>query len=205
MRRYLGSIAIGVTLAGLLFALAKPEANPTAATRSELPVVVPETYKGNLDISLPPPLLQTSDQGSFAVHAGPLPVRAPDRRPVAQLSKPPAALEGQVLALFSPLAPPAAADEIAYDMLATVDYQGSARLLITTSQPSEAAAKHPMLLGHKTLAFGAGRQAWQITAEVNPDLPHQIVWTEGKLIITVASDLPLKELLELAETVQIIH
>ncbi|HEY1011929.1 MAG TPA: hypothetical protein VGE07_04435 [Herpetosiphonaceae bacterium] len=205
MRRYLAPITIGATLAGLLFAMAQPGAEPTAASRSELSVVVPETYRGDLNISTPPTLLQTSADGQFAAHEGPLPVRAPDRRPVAQLPKPPAALEGQVLALFSPQGPPLAAEDVAYDMLATVDYQGSARLIITTSLPSAAAAKHPILLGHKTLQFGNGRMAWQITAEYNPDLPNQIAWTEGQLIVTAASNLPLKELLELAEAVEVVQ
>ncbi len=163
-----------------------------------LNVLNPETAKGP---AIVPPLLAPPGQAGYANQPAGEGIIAPDHRPVAQLLAPPADL-AQSLAVNFPDGPSEASSAtISYSILASVRYGGNGHtLLVTTARPSRAAAQQPTVLGNQTIKLRDGTTAW-VTTGIPTDTPNQVVFLRDDLIITVAGDLPISSLAELAEQV----
>lgn len=175
----------------------------TVGAASRINAINPETGRGSQPVyhQAAPRLAPPGSAGYVPQQAG-KPVAAPDGRPVAQLDVVPANLQNVTVSLPTPLTPPPAA-HVAYQILASVRYEGAAHsVLVTTTRPTAAAAQQPTVFGSYTTQLANGTTAW---ARLN--MPHrepnQVVFLHNDLIITVASDLSINDIKALAAQVVI--
>lgn len=89
-----------------------------------------------------------------------------------------------------------------FAVLATLKYTlPDGVVLLTTTQPSAALLKYQIYMGNQELLLTNGLTAWGGVHESNtkPTFSNRLLWTQGNLILTLASDdLPLERLQELA-------
>ncbi len=151
---------------------------------------------------VPPQLAPPKDAATYVNQPVGTVITAPDKRPVAQLAAPPADI-GQEMAVYFP-ATAATTDPatVSFQILASVRYRGDGHtVLVTTARPSGAAAQTPVALGNP-IKLADSSTAWSMTG-VPSDTPNQVVFLRDDLIITVAGDLPIRSLQELAAQIVI--
>lgn len=94
---------------------------------------------------------------------------------------------------------------IAFSILATLKYTfPEGVVLLTTTQPSAGALKYDIYMGRQEMLLANGILAWGGVYDSNtkPAFSNRLLWTQGNLILTLASDdLPLERLQELAAEV----
>jgi hypothetical protein len=133
-------------------------------------------------------------------------ITAPDGRPVAQLTLQPANLAQELLVSLpegSEKTEPES--ETYYEVLASIQYIGKEQaVVVSTARPSPTAAKQANALGDKTVKLADGKTAWIIEESPIMNMPNRVVWVEDGLIITVAGNLPIDELMKLATDVVIV-
>ena len=176
-------LTVGVAGVGasVLFNISNPES-------AKLPAIVP-------------PLLAPPGQTDY-LQQDAARIIAPDNRPIAQFAKPPADLS-QSIAVNLPDVQPAQSGVVSYAILASIQYRGNGHTtLVTTARPSPAAAKQAMALGNQTIQLADGSTAWATTGMFG-DAPNQVVFVRSDLIITIAGDLPIDTLKDLARLVTI--
>jgi hypothetical protein len=173
----------------------------TAAASSFINAQNPETARQNTPLLVPPMLAPPGTDGYIEQSAGER-ITAMDERPVAQLRDPTAAGVGASLAVnFPDLQLVNDEDTIYYAVLASIRYSGEKHtVLVTTARPSADAAQIPTAFGSETIRLVNGQSAW-VSKGSPGDLPNKVVFLQGDLIITVASDLDLQKMSELAAQV----
>ena len=93
---------------------------------------------------------------------------------------------------------------VGFQMLSSIRYEfGNDLLLITVSRPSAEAGKYKLLLGNQMLPLENGHEGWLTQNMPDSKITHQISYQENDLIITIASSLPEKELILLANQVTV--
>lgn len=173
----------------------------TAAASSFINVQNPEASRQNTPLLVPPMLAPPGTDG-YVEQSARERITAMDERPVAQLRDPAAAGVGASLAVnFPDLQLTGDEDTIYYTVLASIRYSGEKHtVLVTTARPSADAAQIPTAFGSETIRLANGQSAW--ASEGSPgDLPNKVVLLQGDLIITIAGDLDLQNLSELAAQV----
>jgi len=154
----------------------------------------PEALQGGPAI-VPPALIPPGQEG-YTNWPSDIVITAPDGRSVAQLAKPPAGI-AQAIAVNLPDIQPVPDTMVSYAVLASVRYTGNGHtVFVTTARPSPAAAQQTALLGDQTVQLANGSTAWVRTGTSGN--PNQVVLVQDNLIITVAGDLALNDLLALA-------
>jgi hypothetical protein len=173
----------------------------TAAASSFINVQNPETVRQNTPLLVPPILAPPGTDGYIEQATGER-ITAMDDRPVAQLRDPAAAGVGASLAVnFPDLQRTSDEDTIYYAVLASIRYSGEKHtVLVTTARPSADAAQIPTAFGSETVRLTNGQSAW-VSKGAPGDLPNSVVLLQGDLIITIAGDLDLQKLSELAAQV----
>lgn len=163
-------------------------------------IVNPE--QANVPVMVPP-LLAPPGASNYINQQTNAAVFAPDGRPVAQLNATPVELAQAIAVDFPEDRPERNTTTISYAILASLRYTGGGHtVLVTTARPSPAAAKRPTALGNETIQLNDGSAAWATTG-IPGDMPNQVVFVQGDLIITVAGDLPIGTLKDLAAKVVI--
>ncbi len=187
---------------GLLVAAATLlTAGTVTAASMLLKVRDPETPVGPPGPSgiVPPRLMPPANTDCYRDWPSGAVVTAKDGRPIAQLAEVPGRL-GEAVAACLPDQRPAEMP-LSYAVLATIRYTGGGHTVsVSTARPSPEAAKLEQSLGDRTVKLADGSKAWANT-DMRNGLPNQIVLVRGDLIITVASDLSLEEIMALAEQV----
>lgn len=187
-------LTIGLT--GLLFPAAVVVAGAAVALRVEDSRSSPQAGK------TPPlavPLVVPEGGITYTAHDPTTKVTRPDGLRVAQL--PAAPLEMRTVETFLPTQTQADSGKVFFAVLGHVRYRGQNReLQVTTFQPSAAAARHSLLLGNSTLRLADGTTAW-FPAEPVASGPNRLAFVRDGLIVAVAGNLPLDQLLALAATV----
>jgi hypothetical protein len=146
------------------------------------------------------PRLAPPDNVPYLAHGGSQPVKAPDGRPVAQLASTPPNL-AQAVAVNFPDGPADAAGEVAFRVLSSIRYTGSGHtVLVTTARPSAAALQETISLGNQTVRMSDGSTGY-IGTGMPGNLSNQLAWVKDDLIITLASDLPIDNLKQLAASI----
>ncbi len=152
---------------------------------------------------VPPPLAPPKDAATYVNQPVGTVITAPDKRPVAQLAAPPADLARELAVYFPAIAATTDPTMVSFQILASVRYRGNGHtVLVTTARPSAAAAQTPAVLGEHTIKLADGSTAWSMTG-IPSDTPNQVVFLRDNLISTVAGDLPISSLQELAAQVVI--
>jgi hypothetical protein len=130
-------------------------------------------------------------------------VTKPDQRPVAQLIASPDEANETIEAFF-PSLQSIPENVVAYTILSSIRYHGKGNhtILVTTAQPSKKATQEYVVYGEETLDLGNGRIGWK-SSTGHSNMPNQIVFLEGDLIITIASDLPISTLKKLVPSIQV--
>ena len=188
-KRFYAALAVG----GLVLAAAGG-----AGATGAINVLNPET-RSSESVVVPPLLAPPGESGYLPVPAN-APIAAPDRRPVAQLKEVPDDL-ANVAANFPFGVTVGDADRIAFRVLASVRYEGTAgRVLVTTADPSPAALERQLLLGSQTVQLADGSMAWITTGMPRP-APNRVVSVRDGLIITGAGDVPIERLQALVENI----
>lgn len=184
-------------LAGLLVIMVILLGVATAAVGSgfinivnpENPAIIP---------AIVPPQLAPPGQTGYTNQPAKAVITAPDKRPVAQFAAPPVDLAQGLAVNFPHSRPEQDSTIVAFAILASVRYTGNGQtVLVTTARPSSAAAQQPISLGNQTIKLDDGSTAWAMTG-IPTDTPNQVVFLRNDLIITVASDLPINVLRDLA-------
>lgn len=151
----------------------------------------------------PPPLVLPPNVQYTALQPNQKPSN-PTGRPIAQLGTIPAELTGSVAEEINQHAgeagdPTDAAGAVAYQVLSSVRYEGSAHTVyVTTARASRAAEAQGMTLGNTTVTLSDGSTAF---ASKLPDDQTQIVWRRNGVLITVAGDFSSDELVPIASAV----
>jgi len=170
----------------------QPHSNPGTVPTASDPIPTPA-------ILAVPPLVPPSTE-AYTPYAAGSPIAAADSRPVAQLA--PGAVGAQPAATFFPILRPPVS-EISYTILASVQYTVNGHLVfVTTARPSPAAAQRQLGLGNEKVQLADGTTAWVATG-IPSGQPNQVVTMRNGLIITVASDLPIDTLKDLAAHVAV--
>lgn len=131
----------------------------------------------------------------------PGPVKTAKDRPVALLNAESAAFANSVSAWYADLSQQPAADEIVFTILSSLRYTSeTAELLVTTTQPSDAAADKSLLLGSKEITLSNGTTAWA-TEFPEGEFPNRVIFAHDDLLITVASNLPIADVESFASNV----
>jgi hypothetical protein len=135
-------------------------------------------------------------------------ISAPDGRPVAQLADPPAEL-AQSVAVDLNKAGTGDGSGVSFEVLAKVRYEGSGHTVIVfTTQPSPAALRAArsgeIAIGEQQVQLSDGSTAW-ITTDTPHDTPNRVVFERDGLLITVTGDLPVDDLITLAERIVIVR
>lgn len=133
--------------------------------------------------------------------------------PAAQLIKPPAEVAQEIAVWVPPkTTEPFRPEEISYEIISSTRYRGNGHtIFVTTARPSPGAAKFKQYFGHPDKLADGTPVGVKIDCE-SPDAqtsgiyscvsgsstPNQVQFMRGNLIITVASDLPLDQVKELA-------
>lgn len=181
-----GALA-GLTLAAFI-------AGSVAAAAGQVSVQRPETISGTVPIV--PPLAPPAGAAQYAVHAIGQRVVHPDGRTIAQLAPAPSWLSE--LASWTPQQRQASPGDIAYQFLSTVRYSGNGHtVVVSTVRPSTAAAAAQTLLGDHTVELADGSAAW-VKEGLPGALPTRVATIRAGLIVAVAGDLPLAELVKLS-------
>jgi hypothetical protein len=146
-----------------------------------------------------PPVSSLSDQ-KLQLSGGE--ILSPDGRPVAQLPNPPKEIAGSTYADF-PDTTNIVEENVGFVILATIRYSGEkGTIAISTSRPTLAASSLPVSLGDLEVKLNDGTTAWT-TIQGAGDLPNRVVFVRNKLIITIAGNLPVDELLGYANQITI--
>jgi len=181
----LGLGAVVVRASGLFIAVQDPErlARPVAP----IPLLAPPSSEGYEQ--LPAGVVDTS-------------ISAPDDRPVAYLAQPPSGLDQSLAVNFPNINDWSSSDSVEFFVLASVRYSGSGHtVLVTTARPSPEAARESWVLGDETIRLADGSLAW-VSTDKPGETPNRLVMVnEDDLIITVASDLPIETIQELASQI----
>ncbi|HET90311.1 MAG TPA: hypothetical protein ENN99_06185 [Chloroflexi bacterium] len=180
----LGLGAVVVRASGLFTAVQDPErlARPVAP----IPLLAPPSSEGYEQ--LPADVVDT-------------PISAPDDRPVAYLAQPPSGLAQSLAVNFPNTDDWSSSDSVEFFVLASVRYSGSGHIiLVTTARPSPEAARESWVLGDETIQLADGSLAW-ISTDKPGETPNRLVIVKDDLIITVASDLPIETIQELASQI----
>ncbi len=147
-----------------------------------------------------PPLLAPPGETGYIQQTGPV-ITAPDGRPVAQFGETPTEFVQAVSVNLPQSHAPEDASTVSYAILSSVRYTGGGHtILVTTARPSPAAAQRPTTLGQQTVKLKDGSVSW-VTTGLPGAIPNQVVFTRGDLIVTVAGDLPIGTLQDLAAKV----
>lgn len=158
-------------------------------------VINPETVAGP---AIVPPLLAPPDQAGYSDQKTGTVITAPDRRPIAQLGVPPAEFSQAISVNLPKSQDSPSASTVSYTVLASVRYRGNGHtVLVTTANASPAAAQQPTIFGNQTIKLHDGSTAW-VSTNIPGDTPNQLVYLRGDLIITIASDLSVNMLKDLA-------
>lgn len=158
-------------------------------------VVNPETAPGD---AIPAPFLAPPRGENYVRVQNLKKIPAPKGQPLARLNES-ATFQADTIEVFIPSAQAKNYDrEIAFTILSSVRYSGNGhKLVISVAKPSAAVADVNIGLGNKQLQLANGTTAWA-NQGMPVETPNQIVFLRKGLIITVASDLSLKELKQLA-------
>jgi len=196
-------VAVVCMLVILGMALAvSPTTGPALAGSQSGNVIDPEAAAKPGALVPPAPVLIPPDIEHYSPQRSGTTITGPDKRPVAQLAKPPADLAASLEA-FLPLIQPLNPGISAHTILASVRYTGSGHILIvTTSRRSAASAQQAELLGTQTIFLTNGTKAWA-TAGLPFKTPNEVVFLHGDLIITIAGDLSVDKLQQLAGDITI--
>jgi hypothetical protein len=135
-----------------------------------------------------------------------LPIRAPDGRPIAQLSPVPASLSRWIGTTFPPCGVPArvprglppASKRVGIQILSVIQYRGAeGTVAIVTARATAAAARRKLVLGNRVGTLPDGSALWSI--HCGRSCPRSdIRWLKSGLIIDMASSAPLDRLKVLA-------
>jgi hypothetical protein len=151
----------------------------------------------SLTSAVPVPPLLAPPSGDY-VRVADVSTSAPDDRPVACLVEPPQEFALSVEVNFPDIGNRSSSGDVAFFVLASVRYAGSGHtILVTTAELSPEAAKQPWVLGNETVRLDDGTRAWQ-TIDQPGDTPNRLVLLKDDLIITIASDLAVEKIQELA-------
>jgi len=133
-------------------------------------------------------------------------ITAPDGRPVAQLTSRPTNLAQELLVSMPESSEKTEPEgETYYEVLASIQYIGKEQVVVvSTSRPSPTAAKQANDFGDKAVELDNGKTAWIIEESPIINTPNRVVWVEDGLIITVAGNLSLEELMKLATDVVVV-
>jgi len=123
----------------------------------------------------------------------------PDNRPIARLSDIPDFVQNTA-ALIPKNLPNLKNDVVSYQITSSVRYTGNNRtVLVTTARPSAAAINRQISFGETSkLADGS---IVQVRTNVPGNTPNAVVLTRNNLVITIASDLPLEDVKNLARSI----
>jgi hypothetical protein len=151
---------------------------------------------------VPPQLAPPKDAVTYVNQPAGTDITAPDKRSVAQLAAPPSDLAQELAVSIGEIRATPDPTTMSFQVLASVRYGGGGHtVLVTTARPSAAAAQMPVILGD-THKLADGSTAWTRTG-MPGEMPNQVVFLRDDLIITVAGDLPISSLQELATRVVI--
>lgn len=157
-------------------------------------VLNPESVKSP---SLVPPLLAPPGEG-YVTQKTDSSITAPDHRPVAQFADLPRELSESLAVNFPASQTAIGENTIAYTVLSSVRYSGNGHtVVVTTARPSVRAANEPSVFGNQTITLRNGENTWATTG-IPGKTPNQLVFVRQGLIVTLASDLPLNTLSDLA-------
>ncbi len=165
--------------------------NPNSVGNNDSPAIVPPP--------LIPPDLDTSSQQVQSLDEG---IASPDGRPVAQLSDPPTEVAGSIYVDFPDIAN-SAEEKRGFVVLASVKYSGDkGTIIVSTSRPTLAMSPLRVALGDQEIQLKDGATAW-LTVQVSGDFPNRVVFVRDNLIITIAGDLSVDDILKMATQVTI--
>lgn len=160
-------------------------------------VLNPSTEKA--EGALVPPLLAPPSSEMYSELPSGEPIPPLDDHPIAQFDEPPAGFDRAVSVNFPELKKAPDDSEIVFWVLASTKYSGErGTILVTTSRPSSAAASRTMVLGTQAVTLSNGVTAWTATETNTGAFPSQVAFVQDDLIVTIAGDLPIGELQELA-------
>ncbi len=163
--------------------------NPNSVGKEDAPAIVPPP--------LIPPDAATSSKQVQSLDEG---IASPDGRPVAQLSNPPAEITSSIYVDF-PDATNVAEEEPGFVILSSIRYSGDkGNITVSTSQPTAAMSSLTVALGDKEIQLKDGTTAW-LTVQGSGDFPNRVVFVRDNLIITIAGDLPVDDILKSATQV----
>jgi hypothetical protein len=129
-------------------------------------------------------------------------ILAPDERPVAQIADPPKEIAGSTYVDFPDTAN-IVEEDVGYVILANITYSGEkGTVAVSTSRPTLAASALPVALGDQEIKLSDGTTAW-LTMQGSGDLPNRVVFVRDNIIITIAGNLSVDEILSLAEQIAI--
>ncbi|NJN53844.1 MAG: hypothetical protein HC804_03245 [Anaerolineae bacterium] len=93
-------------------------------------------------------------------------------------------------------------NEVSFQIVASVLYMiDGFEFVVSTSRPSPDAANYLLGLGNNMIKLNNGAEGWMITNIASKDTPNRVVFVEDDLIITIASNVPLNQLEEIAGAV----
>jgi len=125
-------------------------------------------------------------------------ITSPGGHPVAQLNTPPVELAKTISVWFPDYVQQPVDGEVAFTILASIKYTGDNHVvLITTSRPSLAVSSQPVVLGTQEVKLSNGTTAWA-SVSANSMFPNRVLFVQDDLIISIASDLSMNEVLNLA-------
>jgi len=124
----------------------------------------------------------------------------PDNRPIARLSDIPDFVQNTAALIPKNLPNLKDRDVVSYQITSSVRYTGNNRtVLVTTARPSAATINRQISFGETSkLADGS---IVQVRTNVRGNTPNAVVLTRNNLVITIASDLPLEDVKNLARSI----
>jgi hypothetical protein len=176
----------------------------TGLASSFINAINPNSVGKNDPPAIVPPLLIPPDPGALSQQVQLLDegIASPDGRPVAQLSNPSKEIAGLIYVDFPDIAN-IVEEELGFVVLASVKYSGDkGTIIISTSRPTLAMSPLAVALGDKEIKLSDGTTAW-LRVHDSGDFPNSIVFVRDTLIITIAGDLPVGQILQLATQVTI--
>ncbi|NOK63387.1 MAG: hypothetical protein GFH27_549347n58 [Chloroflexi bacterium AL-W] len=156
----------------------------------------------NTTLKAPPPLLAPPDPSGYTKQPVDNPNLTVSDGPRVQLNSAVSDRYFEAESYQIDSKPEIAADEEWYSILNSVIYTASDHtLLVSVTQPSKAALAEARPLGDKEIRLGSGSLAW-VSTDMGGEFPTRVIFFEDDLIITVASQLPLDNVQEIANNIE---
>jgi len=191
-------IALTIVVGSTVYA---NEANVINIRRPEtiVPTAVPGQTTAQSVLPVPPLIPPPNLPGKVDLRAG-VAITPPDTRKVARIEP---SISGLVpVSATYPQGVPTTGTP-SYAILSSIEYTYNGKTVyVTTARPNTEAAQRPNLFGNETVQLANGTTAYVVTNQPGPTA-NRVMFAQGDLIITVASDLSISETRNLAARVSV--